>query len=195
MSKTIFCVMGKSATGKTTLVKELVNNLTFANVKELISSTSRPMRDGEIEGVHYNFKTEDYFINNQKNFYEIISYNTVKGVWYYGIEKETVENAPKFSIAVVTPEGYLKLKESLKEFNIIPILIHASDDERYRRLLDRNDNRDEVERRIKTDAEDFKNVLDLSPIVFYNYNFSDTLKNMLNEIRYIILSNIDNKEI
>ena len=56
MKKTIFCVMGKSATGKTTLVKDLVDNLSFANVKELISTTSRPVRDGEIDGVHYNFK-------------------------------------------------------------------------------------------------------------------------------------------
>ena len=190
MKKTIFCVMGKSATGKTTLVKDLVDNLSFANVKELISTTSRPVRDGEIDGVHYNFKSKEYFIENKDNFCELISYNTVHGVWSYGIEKETILNAPRFSIVIVTPEGCLKLKESLPDYNIIPILVHVADKERYNRLIERGDNSDEVKRRIKTDAKDFENVLDLSPIIFYNYNYSKTLKNMVNEISYEIFINM-----
>ena len=190
MKKTIFCVMGKSATGKTTLVKDLVDNLSFVNVKELISTTSRPVRSGEIDGVHYNFKSKEYFIENKDNFCELISYNTVHGIWSYGIEKETILNAPRFSIVIVTPKGCLKLKESLPDYNIIPILVHVADKERYNRLIERGDNSDEVKRRIKTDAKDFENVLDLSPIIFYNYNYSKTLKNMINEISCEIFKNM-----
>ena len=53
MSK-LFCIMGKSASGKDTIFKRLVQDEAL-NLKTVVSYTTRPMREGEQEGVEYYF--------------------------------------------------------------------------------------------------------------------------------------------
>ena len=55
----IFIVMGKSASGKDRIYKELQKR-TNGELKELILYTTRPMREGEKEGREYFFTDEDH---------------------------------------------------------------------------------------------------------------------------------------
>jgi guanylate kinase len=55
----LFIVSAPSGTGKTTLVERLVQIL--PNLRMSRSYTSRPMRDGERDGVDYNFISRDAF--------------------------------------------------------------------------------------------------------------------------------------
>ena len=48
----IFCVMGKSATGKDTIFQKLLDKL---DLKRIIPYTTRPIRDGEVSGREYHF--------------------------------------------------------------------------------------------------------------------------------------------
>ena len=59
MKKTIINLIGPSGAGKTTLGRELIK----IGVPELVSHTSRDVRDGEIDGVSYYFVKEDTIID------------------------------------------------------------------------------------------------------------------------------------
>ena len=53
----IFYVMGKSASGKDTIYKELRERI--PELKTVVLYTTRPIRDGETEGVEYHFTTAE----------------------------------------------------------------------------------------------------------------------------------------
>ena len=53
----IFCVMGKSASGKDSIFKELMHDKSL-KLKNIVPYTTRPIRDGEQDGKDYIFCTE-----------------------------------------------------------------------------------------------------------------------------------------
>ena len=66
MSK-IYYMMGKSSTGKDTLYKRVFSDASL-QLKTLVSYTTRPIRDGETDGVEYFFCDEAKvleFVNNK----------------------------------------------------------------------------------------------------------------------------------
>lgn len=82
---------GKSGCGKDTLQEELIKK---ENFKKLISTTTRPKREGEIEGREYYFVDKNKFFQLDKEgfFIEHRSYKTLvnnkKDTWYYGLGKQ-----------------------------------------------------------------------------------------------------------
>ena len=81
--------IGKSASGKDTLSRKDIED----GFKPVISYTTRPMRDGETDGVEYYFVTKEKFAEliSSDLLTEYRSYNTkvngVDDVWYYGTPK------------------------------------------------------------------------------------------------------------
>lgn len=55
MKRTLVTLTGPSCTGKSTVARKLVE-LGFV---ELISTTTRTPRQGEVEGVHYYFRSKE----------------------------------------------------------------------------------------------------------------------------------------
>lgn len=60
MSGSLFIVAAASGTGKTSLVKALVESM--PNLGVSISHTTRPIRPGELEGVNYHFTDREAFV-------------------------------------------------------------------------------------------------------------------------------------
>ena len=58
----IYCIMGKSSSGKDTIYKKLAEDADLP-VKTLVPYTTRPMRDGETDGVEYYFCDEETLQN------------------------------------------------------------------------------------------------------------------------------------
>ena len=50
----IFCLMGKSASGKDTIYKKLMEDRELG-LRRMVSYTTRPIRDGEKDGEEYHF--------------------------------------------------------------------------------------------------------------------------------------------
>lgn len=112
----IYCLIGKTASGKTYLASKLFDTGKFGL---LVSSTTRKIREKEIEGFDYYFLDDNEFdklvYNNE--FAEYSSYSVIKGsisnksTVRYGITVEEVENKTfhKPCIVVVTPSGYNEL--------------------------------------------------------------------------------------
>ncbi len=89
MSGTLFIVSAASGTGKTTLVKALLEN--SPNLSVSTSHTTRTIRAGELDGVHYHFIDKATFIERAGNG-EFLEHAEVFGN-FYGTARSTVETA------------------------------------------------------------------------------------------------------
>jgi guanylate kinase len=92
-------ISAPSGAGKTTVIKELVRILPGST--RLVSTTTRPPREGENNAVDYFFIPREQFITKIQNG-EFVEYNYYNGN-YYGTEKYELDRALKMSRYVLTP--------------------------------------------------------------------------------------------
>ena len=134
----IFVIMGPSCSGKDTLFNE-VNNYYNGKLKPIVLYTTRPMREGEIEGKTYYF-IDDKTLNEMKENNEIIesrSYNTVAGIWTYATTSRSIDLENNDYLTINTLEGFKSLKEYYGEDVIVPLYIQVDEDVRLRRAINR----------------------------------------------------------
>jgi guanylate kinase len=153
--------MGKSASGKDTVYKEMQGY--FPMLKNVVLYTTRPQRYGEIGGKEYHFITDeqmDEFIDSGKVL-ELRAYHTVQGIWKYATIDDGQIDLNNYSYLMIgTLESYEKLRERLGAGNLMPIYIEISDLDRLLRALEREkEQKDpdyrEVCRRFLADENDF----------------------------------------
>lgn len=146
-------LVGKSATGKDTIRQQL-NNL---GIPSVVTYTTRPMRDGEIDGISYHFVDNSRFraLDLMGHFVESTSYNVATGeVWYYG---SALEDLKDDSVIIVNPDGLKVIKNILGD-KAVSFLITARDEVIKNRQIKRGDNSEEAARRLEADNRDFKNI-------------------------------------
>ena len=154
--------MGKSACGKDTIYKRLLENASLP-LKTLVAYTTRPIRDGETHGVEYYFLTEQEQkeLEQQGKIIELRSYQTVHGIWKYFTVNDHQINLEKYHYLIIgTLESYLKLKEYFGKDVLIPLYIDLEPGERLQRALDRERSQEEPRyaelcRRFLADSADF----------------------------------------
>ena len=80
----LFCMMGKSASGKDTIFKAIVSDQSLG-LHTVIPYTTRPVREGEAEGVEYWFVNEEQFqqFKADGKIIEDRCYQTIHGPWRY----------------------------------------------------------------------------------------------------------------
>lgn len=158
----IVCLMGKSSTGKDTIYRELVKNKEL-NLQVIVSYTTRPVRDGEVQGKQYFFVDENEFQNlkNSGRVVEDRGYHTCHGLWrYFTVDDGRIDLENHDYIIIGTLESYVKSREYFGEDKLIPILIELDDGERLQRALHRERRQDnpkyeEMCRRFLADSADF----------------------------------------
>ena len=136
----IFVIMGPSCSGKDTIYNE-VKEYYSERLKSIVLYTTRPMREGEIDGITYYF-IDDKAFNNMKDNNEIIeyrSYNTVSGIWNYATASTSIDIENNNYLTINTLEGYKSLKEYYGEDNIIPLFIKVDEDVRVARAIAREE--------------------------------------------------------
>ena len=192
----VFCIMGKSGSGKDTIFKEIIKDNSL-NLKKIVGYTTRPKRVEENDGVEYNFIDDD-MINKfiQKNkVIELRKYDTVNGIWYYGTMDDGQINLQTNSYIVIsTLESYSSFKKYFGSNNVIPLYIDVDDGIRLQRILNREMSEDspnykEICRRFIADSEDFSNKnLKLNGIekIYSNNNLVECIADVKNNIiKYI----------
>ena len=111
----IFCFMGKSACGKDSIYKQILSDETIP-VKTLVPYTTRPIRDGEKNGVEYYFVSEEkqLTLERQGKIIELRAYHTVHGLWkYFTVNDHQLNLASNDYLIIGTLESYLRLQEYL----------------------------------------------------------------------------------
>lgn len=159
MSK-IFYFMGKSASGKDTIFKKVKEVL--PELKTIVIYTTRPIREGEQEGVEYHFVDEAGLQNWQEagKVIELRAYDTVHGVWKYFTVDDGQFDAEDNYIAIGTLESYMAMKKYLGEEKLVPIYIEVEDGLRLERAVAREQKQkmpkyEELCRRFLADSVDF----------------------------------------
>ena len=118
----VFCLMGKSASGKDTIYKELLKSADL-KLKCVVPYTTRPIRMGETEGKDYFFCDEQYVRQMEKegHIIELRAYETVHGVWkYFTADDGQIDlKSPFHYLMIGTLEAYTKIRDYFgKEYGL-----------------------------------------------------------------------------
>lgn len=158
----IYCLMGKSGAGKDTVYKKLLARPEL-ELKKIVPYTTRPIRDGEKEGVEYHFADEERLrrIEEAGRLIELRSYHTVQGLWkYFTVDDGQIRLDLYDYLVIGTLEFYHKAAEYFGKERLQPLLLELDDGERLQRALDREraqktPHYEELCRRFLADASDF----------------------------------------
>lgn len=190
----IFCLMGKSSSGKDTIFKKIRDDKEL-NLKPIVSYTTRPKRTNETNGVEYFFINEKELNKFEKEdkVIEKRVYHTVHGDWYYcTINDEQIDLESNNYLLITTLESYKSLKDYFGEDKVYPLYIHVEDGIRLQRALDReknqeNPNFDELCRRFLADNSDFSKE-NLSTLKINKFYTNKELEECINNIKKDILN-------
>lgn len=130
-------VMGKSATGKDTLVSNLLQRYPD-KFKRIISYTTRDIRSGEQDGLQYHFRDK----MDTENMLAETSYTLRDGrTWHYWYNKEDVygvEHSNQIVLIIVNPKG-IKYFQQLPQIydKALVVMLESDNKVRYTRYFDR----------------------------------------------------------
>ena len=146
MPGTLFLLTGVSGVGKTTVTKRLLGN--NPHLKRIVTYTTRPPREGEINGVSYHFVDQQTF-RAMIDADAFLEWANVYGN-NYGETKSDVENLQRqgFDVLIVLdPQGAKTIKTS--GVKAVAIFLDATDEEILKRLTSRGkDHPDVIQKRI-----------------------------------------------
>ena len=138
---------GASASGKTEIAKLLAKKY---GITKIVTTTTRPKRKGEVDGVDYFFVTPTRFeqMIREDKFVEYTLFNGNM----YGSTKDQIA---KDKCVVIDPAG-LRSYMALKDDSIVTFYLEADEETRYQRMLSRGDDIEKIKSRIAHDREAFK---------------------------------------
>lgn len=155
----VLILCGKSGSGKDAILKELEKS---GELVPIVSDTTRPMREGEVDGISYNFLTKDQFLKKLNNggYIEHREYKTlVNGnpdIWYYGCPTDDYNRADKDFVVIFDINGTKEFIHAVGEENVIVGEIVVDDDVREARARVRGSfDKTEWDRRLADDAIKF----------------------------------------
>ena len=147
----VIALFGPAGSGKDYLLHEIIDEIDGLN--EIVSCTTRPKREGEVEGVNYFYLTNQEFYEKVDNgdMLEAVCFND----WWYGTPITSLSK-DKPNIGVFNIAGIECLMEDPR-LEIVPIYVEVSPKNRLMRALTREENPDchEICRRFLADVQDF----------------------------------------
>ena len=185
--------MGKSSSGKDTIYKKLLQNSEL-KLRRIVSYTTRPIREGEREGIEYHFTDVErmHLLEEQGKIIECRAYDTIHGIWYYYMVKDSqIDLTNKDYLVIGTLESYIKIRDYFGINKVVPIYIDLDDGERLTRALEREKTQrepkyEELCRRFLADCQDFS-CDKLKEAGITKFYINDNLEKCLNEIEQDIL--------
>lgn len=148
-------LVGAAASGKDYLRKRFMNRGFVYGV----SHTTRPPREGEVNGVDYYFVDDYKFVEmiGQDKFAEWQEFNG----WKYGLFKPEFERC---DVMILNAEAVDLLEPEYRD-RLFVIYIDVDEEVRRERLVSRNDKDDSIDRRINADNEQFRNFSNFDCII------------------------------
>lgn len=178
--KKVLIVVGPSGVGKDTLMLKLFQKYPNCFQKG-VTTTSRPIRQGEKEGVNYYYVSKEAFLKlkEENGFVETNFYNNN----YYGLSKKELEKAKtmdKVMYAIIDINGAYSVHNLKIPANYIAFL-PPSFESLKQRLLDRGtEKKDVIEGRINIAKEEIERIKRTD---FFNYKIiNDNLEVAFQEL-------------
>ena len=192
----IFVLLGKSSSGKDAIFRNLMTDDSLG-LKKVVIYTTRPMREGEKDGVQYYFsdkKGYEQLLKNRK-IIEERKYDTVYGEWiYFTVDDGQIDLSNGDYLIIGTIDSLISISEYYGSESVIPIMINTDDGIRLQRALKRELKQAEPKyaemcRRFLADEEDFSEERKAMAGITHVFNNNDAIEDCINEIKDYIISN------
>jgi len=173
----LICLVGKQASGKDSLCRYIAKEHGF---KIAVSSTTRPMRSQEVNGVDYFFLDDEDFFKQElveHRIYETIQ-NGKPATWYYGLTPNAIDTKDNSIVAVVDPHGLEQIINYMGSDDVISIYVDADYESRLFRALVRDTKfeLDEFYRREYTDHQKFEDAICKMDYIVLNLDLNEAIK-------------------
>ena len=177
----LLVISGPSGVGKGTIVSKITEHL-GGTVRLSISATTRNPREGEKDGVHYHFLSEEDFLKRVENN-EFLEYAFVHEN-YYGTPKPPAEAALRDGCDVILEidvQGAMQVKENFQD-GVYIFILPPSIEELRNRLTQRGTESDQdLELRMS------KALAEIDYLERYDYAVvNDDLQDAVNKVLSII---------
>lgn len=149
----LICLIGCTCSGKSTILNELHQ----LGVEKIVTYTTRPPRSKD-EFYYFLSDDEFYTLNNMGYFATISQFEIdTDTVWQYGVAKANVFDDEKDRCLIINPQevDYYRNLD-----NCIIVYLYANNEIIWNRLRTRGSGADDARRRIESDTEAFKGILD-----------------------------------
>ena len=173
----LICIVGKQASGKDSLMRYIVKEYGY---RMAVSSTTRPMRSQEVNGVDYFFLDEEDFFKQELVEHRV--YETIQdgkpATWYYGLTSNAIDTKDNSIVAVVDPHGLEQIIDHMGEDNVLSIYIDADYESRLHRALVRDTKfeLDEFYRREVTDHQKFEDAIYKMNYIVLNLDLNKAIR-------------------
>ena len=176
----ILILCGMSCTGKTSAMQGLVEKYDY---DPIVTYTTRPIREGEKEGVTYHYIDQQTFstLLNSGFFIETTQYKVASSeIWYYGTSVASIREAKSNSVIILNPDGLIKILSIIGKEKVCICYLTANEKTILGRSKARGDDKLEAYRRLEADKKDFRDVGDYADIVIPTDN--DTIDKIISDI-------------
>jgi len=187
----IYCIIGKSGTGKDTVLAELLKDVNLP-AEKLVPYTTRPQREGEVEGVNYHYVTKQQLNAMEENgqVIECRTYKTVHGDWSYFTASVNIDDNKNY-IIITTQKALDSFFKYFGEARIHVVYLFLENKARLERCIRRESeqeipNYSEVCRRYLADEDDFDEETLSSYVNYTIVDTSEPLEKYSEEIKSII---------
>ena len=164
----IICIIGKTNSGKDTVANYLSKKY---GIELVCSYTTRPPRDYETDGVQHHFISDEKMDEIlEKETVLAFTENEKTGVRYCAsLESIEGENC----IYIINPEGIKWMKNAYPQLDIFGIYVHSSETDISNRSEKRGDKKEDFEKRIESEREEFDSYFQSGDWDFCIYNYKD----------------------
>ena len=150
----IFCIMGCTASGKDTVVNEVLKS--YDDIAKVVPITTRPRRKNELNGVDYFFYNNKHYFEECENLIAMRNYKVWNGdTWHYAFDKRMF-NINNNVIMSTDIGGFREIKHNFPNANVVGILLDVPLSILVRRLKERYTPEEEIRRRLKDDIRKYR---------------------------------------
>lgn len=188
----IFCIMGKSSSGKDSLYSAIIGSLALT---PLVIYTTRPMRENEKDGSEYHFVDSETFekMSSEGRVIESRTYNTKLGDWTYFTANDSIDLDSHSYAVIGTLESFVPIRDYFGAERVVPLYVEVEDGERLARAVERERREEEPKftelcRRFIADTEDFSDEKLAAAGVERRFDNTGSFNECLNEMKKYILS-------
>ncbi len=152
----LLVISGPAGVGKGTINISLISR--NSDIRMSVSATTRPPRPGEIDGVHYFFKTDEEF-QDMINKGAFLEYMRVFNTHYYGTPKSFVEQElaeGRSVILEIDVQGAMRVKAAYPDAVLIFIAPPSMSELKSRLIHRGTESSEAIDRRFETAYQEMK---------------------------------------
>lgn len=176
----ILIIEGPSGVGKDTIIDELIGRFPDKFGKP-INTTTRPMRENESQNHPYLFLTEEEFLRRRATG-EIFE-QTIRHGTYRGMQKSSFQeilDSGRIAVRDCDKNGLDAIRKTFGDI-VTSIFLTAPKEEIRKRLINRNEPADSMEKRLK-DYDDYMENSKYFDFVIQNITIDDTINQIMDII-------------